>query len=417
MKSKKQKWIVWVTAVCLAVVFALPVVQSVCEIPDSIHMTEGEKQTYSFILPMKVTVEEQSACASSSMDETLGKRSTTLSSGTEGETTIRFSLLGLIPVKSVRVQVDSPKRLIPGGQSIGLTMFTEGVFVVDTTSVLLPGGGSTTPGKDAGIEAGDCILSINGQEINSSKELLAVTEKSEGKLTLKIRRDEMEMTVELDPAEDENGQRKLGLWVRDSTAGIGTLSYVDPEQLTFGALGHAVVDADTGKLLPIRSGKIYAADIIGVQMGTRGEAGELHGVFAEEWGMNATLKKNTEFGVYGTVEDWPINPLYPNGLEIAEQNEVRVGKASILCTVDETGVREFDCEILKVTPQLSGASRSMVIEITDEELLSVTGGIVQGMSGSPILQNGKIVGAVTHVYLSDPKKGYGIYIRWMLNTQ
>lgn len=169
-------------------------------------------------------------------------------------------------------------------------------------------------------------------------------------------------------------------------------------------------------MLPIRDGDVYLSEIIDVKKGSRGEAGELHGVFTGGWNSVFTLKSNTEMGVYGTVEKQITNPLYPQGLPIAAQSEIEVGPASLLTTIDGNGVREFSCRIIRVNPQLTAAPRSMVVEITDPELLAVTGGIVQGMSGSPILQNGKLVGAVTHVLVNDPTRGYGIYIENMLKA-
>ncbi len=396
----------------------MPSVQSMCNIPELIHLTEGQEKSYSFFLPVKVEVERQSRCVSSSTDETLGSRAPTLTTNDAGQAKVQFSLLGCIPLKTATVQVDSQRILMPGGQSIGLTMFTDGVFIVDSADVYLPDGSVINPARDAGLSSGDCIKSIDGRRIDSMQTLMeAVKASGGGALEVEYVRDGSTRRTEVTPVTDESGEKRLGIWVRDSTAGIGTLTYVDPKAGAFGALGHAVTDMDTGRVLPIDKGDVYLSEIIDVKKGTRGEAGELHGVFTGGWNAISSLDKNTEFGVYGKVVQPIVNPLYPNGLPAATQSEVQLGEASILTTIDDRGVQEFSCNIIRLSPQLSKASRSMILEITDPELLSVTGGIVQGMSGSPIIQNGKIVGAVTHVYVNDPQKGYGLYIDWMLDTQ
>ena len=397
---------------------AMPSVQSLRRIPEQIHLTPGEEKSYSFFLPIRAQVEEDSTCVLSSTDETLGSRVTTLTTESPGKATVRFSLLGWIPLKTVEVRVSDAPVLIPGGQSIGLTLFTDGVFIVDSAEVYLPGGGAVNPARAAGLASGDLIKRVDGRSIDSLQDLTDAVRSSTGEtLAIEYVRDGRTRTADVEPAVDETGERRLGVWVRDSTAGIGTLTYIDPENHAFGALGHAVTDLDTGSILPIDHGKVYLSDIVDVQKGARGQAGELHGVFTGEFSALLDLEKNTEFGVYGRAGETPVNPLYPDGLPAAAQSEVELGPATILTTVDSCGVREFDCEIIRLTPQSAKASRSMVVEITDPELLSITGGIVQGMSGSPILQNGKIVGAVTHVYVNDPTKGYGLYIDWMLDTQ
>lgn len=415
---KRKRVLGGIFACILVALNFMPSVQSLRNIPELIHLTEGQEKSYSFFLPIKAEVVEQGQCVSSSTDETLGSRVTTLTSEGVGSARVEFSLLGCIPLKTVTVQVDSERILIPGGQSIGLTLFTDGVFVVDSADVYLPDGTVRNPARDAGLTSGDCIKRIDGKKIGSMQDLTeAVRTSTSESLAVEYVRDGKERTTTVQPVLDETGERRLGIWVRDSTAGIGTLTYIDPQQNAFGALGHAVTDMDTGRVLPIEKGEVYLSEIVDVKKGSRGEAGELHGVFTGGWNALSSLNKNTEFGVYGRVNQTVTNPLYPNGLPVAAQSEVELGPATLLTTVDERGVQEFDCNIIRLSPQLTKASRSMIVEITDPELLSITGGIVQGMSGSPIIQNGKIVGAITHVYVNDPTKGYGLYIDWMLDTQ
>lgn len=394
----------------------VPSVQSMRNIPELIHLTQGQEKSYSFFLPVKVEVEQEGACVSSSTDETLGSRSPTLTTQDVGSTRVTFRLLGCIPLRTATVQVDDERVLIPGGQSIGLTMFTDGVFIVDCASVYRADGTAAYPAREAGLTSGDCITGVGGKGVDSMQALMEAVHSCDGPLEVEYVRDGTTRRTTVTPAVDESGEKRLGVWVRDSTAGIGTLTFVDPQTGTFGALGHAVTDQDTGKVLPIRSGEVYLSEIIDVKKGSRGEAGELHGVFTGGWNSALTLKKNTEFGVYGTAEKQITNALYPQGLPIAAQSEIEAGPATLLTTIDGSGVREFSCRIVRVNPQLTAAPRSMVVEITDPELLAVTGGIVQGMSGSPIIQDGKLVGAVTHVLVNDPTRGYGIFIENMLNA-
>ena len=208
----------------------------------------------------------------------------------------------------------------------------------------------------------------------------------------------------------------MGAWVRDSTAGVGTLSYYDPESGTWGALGHAINDADTGKLLPVKTGSLLKAEIVDVRRGARGNPGELRGSFLREKLVLGSIAKNTQLGIYGAMDQALFNPLYPDGVPIGYQESVQIGPATILSTVDGGGVRAYQVEITQINRQLRPGQKSMVLRVTDQELLQKTGGIVQGMSGSPILQNGRIIGAVTHVFVDDPTQGYGLFIEWMLDT-
>ena len=290
------------------------------------------------------------------------------------------------------------RLLIPGGQSIGLSLSTQGVFVVETAQVILADGKTADPAREAGLTSGDCIHRIDNKPIASMEMLTkAVTESAGSPLMVEYTRDGQKRTATVTPVKDESGILRIGIWVRDSTAGIGTMTYMDPMTMRFGALGHAVTDIDTGRILPIETGEVFEAQIMEVIKGERGEAGELHGVFTGKWDAIQNLTHNTAAGVYGVLAKPQPNPLYPQGLPMAEPEELHTGKATILTTVDANGIREFDCEILRIHPQMTHDARSMVIRITDPDLLAITGGIVQGMSGSPIIQDGKLVGAVTHV--------------------
>ncbi|MBR5809025.1 MAG: SpoIVB peptidase, partial [Clostridia bacterium] len=316
-------------------------------------------------------------------------------------------LFNLIPIKSVDVSVVPKKYLIPSGEAIGVKLYTDGVLVVGISDVADALGNIYQPAKDAGIMVGDRILSVNGESVKNIDDFTDKINESGKKATLEIAREDHKFTVELLPAySKDSGSYKVGLWVRDSTAGIGTLTFYNPENNTFGALGHGICDSDTKELMTVRCGSVNACTIRNVIKGERGIAGELTGDFS---GIEiGDITQNTHAGISGNVG------LIPEGepVMIASRFEVKKGNAEILCDVDGAGPKRYKIEITKI--QKGGEGKNLVLRVTDERLLGKTGGIVQGMSGSPVLQNGKIVGAVTHVFVNDPTKGYGIFIENML---
>ena len=299
----------------------------------------------------------------------------------------------------------APRVLIPGGQAIGVAIRTQGVLVV----------GAGDNGRDS-LREGDMILSVNGVPLLESAMLTEAVNAAQGQpLSLRISRGGQENDLLLTPRYDESSRAwRLGVWVRDSTAGVGTLTYYDPATGAYGALGHAIVDADTGKLLDAREGAILRANIVGVAKGQSGRAGELKGNFLKEGRQIGSLLENCEYGIYGVMRDAPRSALYPEGLSVGSRSAVHTGAASIIATVEGDEPQEYGVEIVRCFPQSEPSQKGMVLRVTDERLLHRTGGIVQGMSGSPILQDGRIIGAVTHVYLSDATQGYGMYIEWML---
>ena len=299
------------------------------------------------------------------------------------------------------------RMLVPGGAAVGVAIATRGVLVV---------GLGEGAGMQAGLRAGDLLLSVNGVPLDSAGVLTEAVAAAQGQpISLTVERDGRERTVLVTPRYDEAaGSYRLGVWVRDSTAGVGTLTYYDPQNGAYGALGHAITDSDTGSLLMVKSGSLMQAEIVDVRRGARGTPGELRGSFLREQVRLGTVEKNTVYGIFGRLDSAYANPLYPDGLPVAARTAVHTGAASILSTVSGRAMQEYAVEITQVMRQSSPAQKSMVIRVTDERLLAATGGIVQGMSGSPILQDGRIVGAITHVFVSDPAQGYGVFIDWML---
>ena len=301
--------------------------------------------------------------------------------------------------------------LCPGGMSFGLEIETDGVIVVGYAEVN-NGNKSISPAEKAGIKIKDVIVSLGGKEVESAEEISEIAKKSGGTpLLAEIIRDGEKISLSVYPQKDSSdGEYRIGLLLRDSTAGIGTVTYIDPESKSFAGLGHGICDADTGLLLPLKSGEVYRAVVSSVRMGKSGTPGELHGYFEKK--VSGSLLRNTEQGVFGKIDTDSFGLSAP--IEIASIDEVREGEALIYSTVSSDGVGVYTIRINAINKKSD--TKNFSIEVIDKDLMSKTGGIVQGMSGSPIIQNGKLVGAVTHVTVNDPTKGYGIFIENMLNA-
>lgn len=381
-----------------------PTAHALRQLPRTLRLTPGQTLTL-----------HPSLSALSSTDETLlSLQDGRMQAMALGETEMTVNLFGLLPIRKVKVNVGEERILIPGGHAVGIALSTRGVMVVGVSDV-----DRQSPARIAGLRAGDVIESINGQPVETSEKLISLVENSAGApLSVTYRRDDALRTTTLTPLTDTaTGTFRIGAWVRDSTAGVGTLSYYDPAAQSYGALGHAILDADTGKLLSVRMGALMKADIVSVKRGLKGTPGELRGSFLRTQKTLGDIRINTTLGIYGSAEKPLSNPLYPDGLPVGYQESVQPGPAQILSTVDQNGIRAYDIEIEQVSLQLAPSQKSMIIHVTDPALIEKTGGIVQGMSGSPIIQNGRIIGAVTHVFVDDPTHGYGVFIEWMLETE
>lgn len=305
-------------------------------------------------------------------------------------------------------------EVYPGGISIGVKINNKGALVVGYSDISTYDGLSESPGKIAGIELGDIIEEVNGEDIETCSDLISKVKSCRNdELTVKILRGNSEITKKV-PLIKEDNEYKIGLWVRDSTAGIGTLTFYDKDSKTFGALGHPITDGDTNVSFNIKSGTLLRSSILSIKKGERGNPGEIKGLFINENESIGTIEKNTSSGIYGDGLTELINPNFNKAMTVAYRDEIKEGHAQIITTVEDDGAKAYDIEILKLLPQDEPGSKSMIIKIVDPVLLEKTGGIVQGMSGSPIIQNGKIIGAVTHVLINKPDVGYGIYIEWML---
>ena len=328
-----------------------------------------------------------------------------LYSGNDGD--VRF--LGSVAVKRNQVLTASRIYAEPLGSAFGIKLYTDGVMIVRTDAVETEDG-PVSPAQKAGLRAGDMILAVDGTPTRSNAQIASLFLASGGEpLRLRVQRESVVFETQLTAVRSAaDGKYRAGIWVRDSSAGIGTLTFAVPQYGMFAGLGHAVCDVDTGKRMPLHGGEAVDVHIQGSFKGRGGEPGELCGVFANR--SIGTLTDNTDSGIFGTYAQTSSNALLP----VAMYYEVQEGAATILAEVDDTGTREYDVQITKLFKNPDAMQKNLIVKVTDPDLIEKTGGIVQGMSGSPILQNGMIVGAVTHVFIQDSLQGFGIYAQTML---
>ncbi len=369
-------------------------------LPDTFQVVEGSRLSFRH-MPVQA-IYNDSAPSQSTLGQPLAGSAYN----------VDLKLFGFIPVKQAQVDVVGEMYVVPAGTPFGIKIFTSGVLVVGMSDVDGKNGLSN-PAKNAGIKEGDIILSIGGQPVSTNEDVAAIIEKSGGKsLRMELQRDNMSFFVGFTPVLSATENKyKAGIWVRDSSAGIGTLTFYNPATGIAAGLGHGICDVDTGELLPLSAGELVGARIHSVVKGKVGAPGELRGQFTETELGNLLI--NGETGVYGRTGD-----LSGTGelMQIAMKQEVEPGSAQILTTINDGAPQLYDCEIEKVHFNDESLTQNMVVRVTDPELLNATGGIVQGMSGSPIIQNGRLVGALTHVFINDPSKGYGIFAENMYNS-
>ncbi len=323
---------------------------------------------------------------------------------------IDLKLFGFIPFSSTNVEVVDPSYVTVLGNPFGMKLYTNGVLVIETSSVNTSNG-SVDPAKEAGLKVGDYIETIDGISVNCNEDVSEIVSGSNGKeLALKINRKKNSVDLKINPVKDKSdGVYRIGVWVRDSSAGIGTLTFYSPSDNVICGLGHGICDEDTGSLLDPSSGEMVGAEIISVNKASNGNPGELKGKFT--FSSLADIAANKSDGVYGFLKG-ELN--FGNLTKVANKQEVTDGEAQILCTVSGEQPKLYSCCIKKRNLTYLSKTQNLLVTVTDPELLDKSGGIVQGMSGSPIIQNGKLVGAVTHVLVDNPKTGYGIFAENML---
>lgn len=387
--------------------------QQYMKIPKTITVFEGQDFNFQKAAPVSATLVSQNSTISLDQE----KHSVSVKASENGKNEMLLEFAG-IPIKKVDVHVLKDFRVIPGGQSIGVKLNTVGVLVVghhliNTTT------GKKSPGEISGIKIGDIITEINGSKIEKMTDVAPFVQNAgqDGKaLDMVISRESGKFTTKLTPLKDKGENTyKLGLYIRDSAAGIGTMTFVHPQSKKYGALGHVISDMDTKKPIVVEDGQIVRSTVTSIEKGSNGDPGEKLARFSSDREIVGNIQKNSPFGIFGELNKELKNGVMDKALPIALSHQVKVGPAKILTVVNDDRVEEFDIEIVSTIPQKFPATKGMVIKVTDPKLLEKTGGIVQGMSGSPIIQNGKLIGAVTHVFVNDPTSGYGVHIEWMLN--
>lgn len=417
--NKQAKNIAKITILAFAILLISSGAYVFFSLPVSLAIFEGEECNIDNLLPLTVDIHSNKGRMAYA-DNTVSDAGSLIK--TQRETypaavyTGTVKLFGVIPIKIVDLDILPRTRLAPCGITAGVKMLTEGVIVVGMNDIE-SNSGVVNPAAEAGIAVKDVILSANGAKLTCLEELMDILESSQGKpITLQIKRNEELFTTQVTPQLSSYDHcYKIGVWVRDSAAGIGTVTFVNPQNGVFGGLGHGICDMDTGQLMTVGEGILQRTAIKSVKKGTRGEPGELIGTFQEKNKIGRLLR-NDNSGIYGVLEKEFLQSYQGKEIEIALRNEIKPGPAQILANIDGEKIETFSIEILKLNASGKNDNKNMMIRVTDPGLLRRTGGIVQGMSGSPIIQNGKLVGAVTHVLINDPTRGYAIFIENMLKS-
>ena len=373
-------------------------VVNITSIPESLILFENEKLNLNPILGVKIEETIQ-------VGANIGERNYSSNKFPSSSKKIQYnlSLLG-INLKTITTNIIPTTKVIPLGSLVGLKLYTKGVLVVGMNEIKGEDKKIYKPYEQAGIEQGDTIIEINNEKVNSTEELIACVSKCKGnEIDITYIKDGNILETQITPVKTSDNTYKIGLWVRDSAAGVGTATFYDASTNSIATLGHGIQDIDTEKLVEISNGEFVTADILNIQKGEKENPGRIEGTI-DEGKTIGSIHSNTDYGVYGTTSRSKLNIDKTKEIEVSSRKEIKIGKATILCTLDNNEAKEYDVEIEKIYVNNNKDNKSMVVKITDEELIEKTGGIIQGMSGAPILQNGKLIGALTHVFVSNPEK-------------
>lgn len=395
MKNLKRIFIILV----LIVIYVY--ICNITLMPNSIILMQGETLSINTLFGLGLINSQTMQTSSSFNDQVLEQT---------GKLDLNLNLFNLFSVKDVTVEVIPKTTVIPLGKAIGMKLYTEGVLVVGMSEIE-----GQKPYQNSGIETGDKIIEINNTKIENTDELIECVNRSNGNtLEIKYISKDKEKITSIEPVKTSENEYKLGLWVRDAAAGVGTLTFYEPESKSFASLGHGINDVDTLELIDIASGELTTTNILDIVKGENGIPGEIRGSI-DNGRKIGNIYKNTSFGVYGIVTNAERLDLNNSReVEVANRSEIQTGKAEILCELENGKIGTYEIEIQKIFKENNKDNKSMLIKITDEELIEKTGGIIQGMSGAPILQNGKFIGAVTHVLVNDSKCGYGVFADLMI---
>jgi stage IV sporulation protein B len=420
-KIKWQTFIGFTLAILIVAFTISPQFRTIYALPKYMTIFEDEIAFWEVQYPLTIEVNENiedTLHVKSIATENFFSKPVFLEPLKHGQAIVNFKLFGFIPVKQVEVDVVSPIKVIAGGQSIGVILKSDGVLVVGSSPVVSSDGSVTNPAQKAGIQVGDRILQINDITVHRDVDVAEILDRcgnDQKDASILLKRNEENVYVQIKPILCPDTKRyRIGLFIRDSAVGVGTLTFFDPKSLVYGALGHVITDSDTNQPIPCGDGKIVPANVSGIQSGKNGQPGEKIGSFIEEDQLIGNIEKNTRFGIYGKINAEKIDSVFSESIEVASMNQIQPGYAEMLTVIDGQTIERFAIQIEKVNMQNYPEGKGIIVKVIDERLLARTGGIVQGMSGSPIIQNGKIVGAITHVFVHDPTKGYGCFMDWML---
>ncbi len=370
---------------------------NITNLPDSIILFQGEKYNVRTVLGLNIETLQASAHLEDGIQ-------------TVGRLDYKLNLFGSIPLKNISVNVIPKTSVVPLGNAIGLKLYTNGVLVVGMSEIE-----GKKPYENSGIEEGDMIVNIGEKAITCTADLVETVNNSKGKqLQIEYVREGEKKQTSMIPVETAQKEYKLGLWVRDAAAGVGTVSFYDPQTKSFAALGHGILDIDTNQLLEIAKGDFVTTKIMSITKGTKGNPGKIQGSIENQMNIGQ-IDKNTEFGIYGKLNNTTVlNINIQDAMEVATRDEIQTGPAKIICTLENNQKKEYSVEVEKIYKNNNQNNKSMLIKVTDKELIEKTGGIIQGMSGSPIIQNGKVIGALTHVLVNNPEMGYGVFADLMI---
>ncbi|MGI6226406.1 MAG: SpoIVB peptidase [Peptococcales bacterium] len=409
--------------VCLLFLTFFTPIQSYLALPTQQKISVGDKLSIGTQLPSnfleKFSIEISDGQSILNFPEsTLNFAKTSPVAIEPGQVNLQLKLFGIIPFKNINIDVVENIEVYPGGQAVGVILRTKGILVVGQSPILDQNGITHFPAKDAGIEIGDTITKINNILIETDEQLAKIVNEAGASnkiVNISIKRNNQVLTKEITPVFcQETKTYRIGLYVRDNAGGVGTLTFVDPLTNKYGALGHMICDTETNQQINITKGKLVRAAIKGIEMGKRGKPGEKVGMFVDNSALG-DIQVNSYCGIFGSMSSEKlVNSHYPKPLPIAFRNQIQIGNAEILTVLENEKVEKFSISIEKIMTNRNDG-KNMIIRISDPVLIKKTGGIIQGMSGSPIIQNGKIIGAVTHVFVNDPTRGYGIFIEDMLN--
>lgn len=388
----------------------LAYVTNITSIPDSVILFEDDELSLETIAGVKIQEKSNDAIEASTKinDDKVSNNSL------DNKKEYNLSLLG-VNLKTITANIIPETKVVPLGDLVGLKLYTKGVLVVGISEIKGEDNKTYKPYEEAGIEQGDSIIKINDEKIESTEDLLECVGKTNGKtmsMTYIKGGEEVEKTIT--PVKTSKNTYKLGIWVRDAGAGVGTLSFYDETTNTIASLGHGIQDVDTEEMLDISSGEFVTAEIVNVKKGEENNPGRIEGTIEDSKNLG-TVYSNTRFGVYGKINNKSeLNIDTSKAIKVALRNEIKEGDAKIICTLEDGKKEEYNVRIQKIFKNNNENNKSMIVKVTDERLLEKTGGIIQGMSGSPIIQNGKMIGALTHVLVSDPTMGYGVFADLML---